>query len=99
MEQATTRDVLDELAASPTVRTSAASPIGSPELQEEADRKAYKGEKPSPALKQTIKRTAKIWLPQGKKAARAGGACNEPDAKQIDIEDAVEAAGGKRGGR
>jgi hypothetical protein len=74
-------------------------PLGAPHLQAEADRIAHANGavKPSGELKATIKRTAKIWLPQGKRPP-VRGACNEPTAEQTDIEDAVEAAGGKRGG-
>lgn len=83
-------------------------PIGSPELQEQANRLApqvadgalRKADIPAD-LAETIKRTSKIWLPQGKKAS-GGPEAKEAEAafyeRQIDIEDAVEAAGGKRGG-
>lgn len=90
MEKASTRDVLQELTS---------TPIGSPELQTEADRIAHRGIKPSGELKETIKRAAKIWLPQGRKPNRPRAACNEPAAEQIDLEDAVEKAGGRRGGK
>jgi hypothetical protein len=74
--------------------------IGAPHLQAEADRIAHTNGavRPSGELKETIKRAAKRWLPLGKRPLTVG-ACNEPAAKQTDIEDAVEAAGGKRGGR
>lgn len=88
MEQASTRDVLQELAG---------SSLGSTSLQEEADRVAkMQGLTPSAELKETIKRVSKKWLPQGRRPANRRG-CNEPTAEQCDIEDAVEAAGGKRG--
>jgi hypothetical protein len=89
MERVSTRNLLQELAD---------APIGSPELQDEADRIAHaKGAvKPSAELTEAIKRASKLWLPQGRHPARRG-ACNEPAAEQIDIEDAVESAGGKRG--
>jgi hypothetical protein len=94
MEQATTRDLLDDLAK---------SRLGSPALQEEADRVARSqgGAQPSAELKETIKRTAKKWLPQGKRTvsrAEAQAAAAAFNSKQTDIEDAVERAGGKRGG-
>jgi hypothetical protein len=92
MEQVSSRDVLQDLAE---------QPIGSAKLQAEADRIAHaKGAvRPTGELKETIKRTAKLWLPQGKRPARSRTACNEPEAQQTDIEDAVEAAGEKRGGQ
>jgi len=89
MEHVSTRDLLQDLAS---------QPIGSPELQAEADRIAHNGNRPTAELKETIRRTAKIWLPQGKTPPRRGK-CNIETAEQIDIEDAVEAAGGKRGGQ
>ena len=89
------REVLQELAA---------KPIGSAELQDEAQRIAHlaaNGAKPhmTPELRETIDRTRKIWLPQGKRSAaeanrKAALAAREA---QIDLEDAVEAAGGQRG--
>ena len=86
MEQVSTRELLQELAE---------TPIGSPELQ--ARPLDAKGNV-KPEVKEAARRAVKIWLPQGRKAAKRG-ACNEPAAQQADIEDAVEAAGGKRGGR
>lgn len=74
-------------------------PIGARHLQDEADRIAHSGIKPTGELKETIKRAAKIWLPEGKKPPRPRSTCNAPDAQQTDLEDAVEAAGGKRGGK
>jgi hypothetical protein len=85
MEQATTRDVLQELAK---------EPLGCREFE---SRPLDENGNVRPEIKAVSKRAAKIWLPQGRKVAKRG-ACNSPDAKQTDIEDAVEAAGGKRGG-
>lgn len=65
-------------------------PIGSPELQ--------KNPLDKNGNKEAAKRCTKLWLPQGRKPPRPRGTCNAPDAQQTDIEDAVEAAGGKRGG-
>jgi hypothetical protein len=75
--EVTTREVLQELAA---------KPLGSPELQIEANR-LVPGEKPAGELAETIHRTRKIWL-----ASREAF-----HARQIDLEEAVEAAGGHRG--
>jgi hypothetical protein len=85
------REVLQHLAE---------QPIGAPHLQAEADSgRIQKGQaKPSGELKETIKRTAKLWLPHGRKPTKRG-ACNEPTAQQTDIEDAVEQRGGERGRR
>jgi hypothetical protein len=88
MERASTRDILQSLAD---------QPIGSPELQFEADRvHEQQGLKPSAALIETKKRATKLWLPQGKKSS-VRGACNDPSAVQTDIEDAVAERGGHRG--
>jgi hypothetical protein len=83
-----------------TLQLLAEQSIGAPHLQAEADRIAHAqgAIKASGELKETIKRAAKRWLPLGKRPLTAGG-CNEPTAQQTDIEDAVEAAGGKRGGK
>lgn len=89
MEQATNREILQHLAE---------QPIGAPHLQDEADRIAHANGaiRPSGELKETAKRAAKLWLPQGRKPTRRG-ACNEPTAEQTDIEEAIEQRGGKRG--
>jgi hypothetical protein len=70
-------------------------PLGSPELQNECDRIAHaRGSIPaSGELKETAKRIAKKWLPLGKSPSRARK-CNVETAEQVDIEDAIEAAGG-----
>jgi len=97
MTQVSTRELLQELTE---------LPIGSPELQVEADATARaraqmgKSVKPSPKLQETIDRAAKKWLPQGKRRVsreEAIAATRAFYANQTDIEDAVEAAGGKRG--
>jgi len=62
----------------------AARPIGAP------------GEKPRSAAA----RTSKIWLPAGKRSATSADAKSaraEFRERQIDLEDAIEAAGGQRG--
>jgi hypothetical protein len=87
MEQVSTRELLQELAS---------LPIGSPEIQKEP---LDKDGKLKPEAKEAAKRASKLWLPQGRKPARRRSVCNDPSAQQTDIEDAVEAAGGKRGGR
>jgi hypothetical protein len=91
MKQASTREVLLDLAR---------TPIGSRELQDEADRKARRGIKPSAELQETIDRCKRKWLPQGKRTvSRADQREAEAAfyANQTDLEDAIEAAGGKRG--
>jgi hypothetical protein len=89
MEQVSTRDLLQELAT---------SPLGSKELQEKQTRRGPNA-KPLPEVLEVGKRCAKIWLPQGKKPPRGRKQCNVETAEQTDIEDAVEAAGGRRGGQ
>lgn len=82
-------------------------PLGSAELQQSADYYARQvqignmkqSDLPSD-LQETIKRTSKLWLPQGKKATRTREALDaerEILARNFDLEDAVEAAGGQRG--
>lgn len=86
MKEVSTRELLQDLAR---------LPIGSPDLQKEPlDKKGNV----KPEVKEAAKRASKLWLPQGKKPPPVRGACNEPTAEQTDIEDAVQAAGGKRGG-
>lgn len=80
-----------------TLQDLANQPIGGKHLQEEAERKVHTEEKRSPELVATCKRASKIWLPEGKTPPRQRKA--EPSAAQIDIEDAIEAAGGTRGSR
>jgi hypothetical protein len=96
MTQVSDREILQELAA---------KPIGNEALQEEAQRVAHiaaNGGRPhiSAELRETIDRTRKIWLPQGKRSAAEANkrAAEAAAAVQIDLEDAVEKAGGKRGG-
>lgn len=83
----------------------AAEPIGSPDLQRYADanREAFaRGAlKPSPELKEAGERACKKWLPGGKKSpvsVESREAEQAFYARNFDIEDAVEAAGGQRGG-
>jgi hypothetical protein len=92
MGEVSQREVLQEMAE---------SHIGSPALMDEAKRIGGTMRKPSPALAEAGKRAAKIWLPAGKKSARDAEQKAAEKAfydKQVDLEDAVEAAGGKRGG-
>jgi len=89
--EVSTRDLLQELAA---------KPIGSPELFEEACRKGLTREKVSAELAETVLRTSKKWLPAGKRAPttpESRARQKELASLQIDLEDAVEAAGGQRG--
>lgn len=71
----------------------AALPIGG-EAARAAVRNLRPGEKAPDVVKQAAKRAAKIWLPLGRKGPVGRGG---PSDAQIDLEDAVEAAGGKRG--
>lgn len=89
MENASTRDMLETLAQ---------SPIGSRELQ--ASPALDETGHVRPEVKEAAQRASKIWLPQGKRATntREARAVREQFKQaQTDIEDAVEAAGGKRG--
>lgn len=89
MEQVSTRDLLQELAQ---------QPIGSRELQAQPPRDENGNVKPE--VKEAAHRASKVWLPQGRKASRTTPAERREFAeRQTDIEDAVEAAGGRRGGR
>lgn len=96
MTEVTTREILQELAE---------KPIGSEELAAEANNVAYlaaKGGRPkvSAELRGAIDRTCKKWLPQGRRTvsrAEAKAAEQVFYANQIDLEDAVQAAGGTRG--
>lgn len=81
-----TREELFELAA---------SPIGGPEAKRAAAAHRPGRDKTPAILKEAGKRAAKIWLPRGKR--RTILSAGDP-AAQTDLEDAVEAAGGKRGG-
>ena len=87
MEPVSQRDVLQELAK---------LPLGSKKLQEQQMRRGPNAP-PLPEVVEVGKRCANKWLPQGKKPPRSRKICNEPSAEQADIEDAVEAAGGRRG--
>lgn len=79
-----------------TLQGLANQPIGGKHLQEEAERKAHTEEKRSPELVATCKRASKIWLPEGKTSPKQRNLVDP--TTQIDIEDAIEAAGGQRGG-
>lgn len=49
---------------------------------------------------EVARRATKLWLPEGKRSAstrEAKAARDEIRSRQIDLEDAVEAAGGQRG--
>ena len=86
-DEATERDVLELLAG---------EPIGSPDLQ---NHPLGKTGNVRPEVKDAARRASKIWLPRGRLPARPPGECNVKGAQQIDLEDAVVAAGGERGGR
>lgn len=90
MNAVPTRDELFEMAA---------RPIGDPELFGLA-KNLLPGQKPHPEVVEASKRACKLWLPAGKKSAvnvEAKEVRAEFDARQIDLEDAVESAGGQRG--
>lgn len=82
----------------------AAEPLGSREMQEIADEakrcELRSGAKPPREVRDLTKRVSKVWLPAGKKSVVSAEA-KEIDAairaNQIDLEDAIEAAGGERG--
>lgn len=96
MGQISTREVLQELVE---------KPIGSPALQEEAERVAYmaaNGGTPiiSAELAEAGQRANKKWLPAGKRSTSGPEARASREAfyeRQIDLEEAIEAAGGQRG--
>lgn len=83
----------------------AARPIGSRALEQEAKDAFYHEQHGgraslSPELRETVKRTSQRWLPAGKKSAADANrrAHDDAMARQTDLEDAVEQAGGTRGG-
>lgn len=77
----------------------AARPIGGPDTFRLA-KAVLPGEKPPLEVIEAGKRAQKLWLPAGKTSANTTVA-READAAikalNYDLEDAVEAAGGKRG--
>lgn len=85
MEQATSRDMLQMLAS---------EPLGCREFE---NKPRDENGNVRPEIKEVAKRITKRWLPQGRKTSRRAR-CNVETAVQTDLEDAVEAAGGKRGG-
>lgn len=78
--------------------------LGSPEMQARADaasrRQVLEGKRAVPSdVAALVKRVSKIHLPMGKRLPRDDKpARDEFAARQVDLEDAVEAAGGRRGG-
>lgn len=77
----------------------AARPIGGPDTFELA-KAVLPGEKPPLEVVEAAKRAQKLWLPAGKTSANTTEAREAEaliKARNYDIEDAVEAAGGKRG--
>ena len=96
MTQVTDREILQEMLE---------RPIGSPRLQAEIEanlpRLQRESLKPTWEMREAAQRASKKWLPAGKKPTRTPEIKAAEEAfyaKQIDIEDAVEAAGGSRGG-
>jgi len=97
MTQVTDREILQELAE---------RPIGGRELQAQIEAnlsRLQRGSmKPTFEMKEASERACKKWLPAGKKPTRGPQIAKAEEAfyaNQIDLEDAVEAAGGKRGGK
>jgi hypothetical protein len=91
MPEVTDREMLAELVA---------RPIGGKHIQGEDARgleTLYSAE-----AKEAAARANKRWLPAGKRSTRGPDEAASREAfyaRQIDLEDAVEAAGGQRGGR
>lgn len=87
-KQVTDREILQELAE---------RPIGGPECKIEF----IGGElRPNWEAKEASERARKVWLPAGKKTISRKDAAERAEAfyaNQIDLEDAVTAAGGERG--
>jgi hypothetical protein len=77
----------------------AARPIGSPDVQALA-KAVLPGAKPPAEVVEAARRASKLWLPAGKTSANTIEA-REAEAviraRNFDLEDAVEEAGGKRG--
>jgi hypothetical protein len=77
-------------------------PLGGPEVKAALDRhlsRAAFGEKPPECVSAMAKRINRRFLPQGRRLPKD----DKPErdefaARQIDLEEAIEAAGGKRGG-
>lgn len=76
----------------------ASQPLGAEHLQTEAEQKFGTEEKRSGELVEMCKRVGKKWLPLGKLPPKKRMTKAQIAEHQIDIEDAIEAAGGKRGG-
>lgn len=76
----------------------AAAPIGGAELREKCGGGLVHVADPEAIA--AAKRASKIWLPRGKSSANTNAAREverEAKARNFDIEDAIEAAGGQRG--
>lgn len=83
----------------PVLKALAEEPIGSKALQARLPSNGQ-GHVP-PEAKEAARRASKIWLPEGKRSTNSvetRQAKEEFFARQVDLEDAVEAAGGRRGG-
>jgi hypothetical protein len=86
----------------PALQELAEEPLGSFRLQEIADeahrRLASRGIKPPPEVVAMAKRVSKIHLPAGRRLPKDERPAREEFAsRQIDLEEAVEAAGGQCG--
>jgi hypothetical protein len=81
----------------PTLRAMLDAPIGSRDLQSKDDPRAPVF---LPEALEAARRASKVWLPEGKRSTNSKEAREKRQAfyeQQIDLEDAVEAAGGHRG--
>jgi hypothetical protein len=86
-----TRDELFEMAA---------RPIGGEDVYRAAQKAVATKGKPPAEVVEASKRASKLWLPAGKTSANTNAAREAEaaiKARNYDIEDAVEAAGGCRG--
>jgi len=83
----------------PVLQAMVNEPIGSREVQ--AQICFHQGEWVGPpAAKEAARRAKKIWLPEGKRPANGDDERRRREefaARQVDLEEAVEAAGGARG--
>jgi len=80
----------------PVLAAMVEAPIGDRDLK--PDKQGYIHD---PVAVEAGRRAQKIWLPEGKRSTNGREAKEARQAfykRQVDLEDAVEAAGGRRGG-
>lgn len=83
----------------PALQELAEERLGSPEMAARVKRLVETGQKVPPEAKALARRVAKIFLPQGKRLPKDDAAAREEFAsRQIDLEQAIAAAGGQCGG-